>query len=464
MGSSIKKYLQVLSEIASHSDDVLYLVGGSIRDTLLGKECSDFDFTAQNIHKIARRFASDTQSSFVNLDNTPGRETFRVIIEKQFTFDFTEMQGNCIEEDLAQRDFTFNAMAIRLNDFLEESDTFIDLNRGQADLMNKMVRVVPGPIFSSDPCRMLRAFRFAGTLNFDIEAETLRKIENEKANLKNTAPERIYHEWILFLDGQQVFNLLRLMDQTGLLEYVLPETAELRAVAEGQTNAWEISLRTFKHLENLLPNPETIIPPNSPLSFLADKRTALIKFAGLLYRLMPPSSSDPSILKRKLDEPSKIVLLLKRLRASNADIQFTYRTILCQHEAEDSNLDFAREIIDDSRMYRFVKNNESELMSGIFLACAVKSTFGKGHEAQTEEFYQAAYRVSEFYFERYLPALEHKTLLDGKDLIRNFKLPPSPLFQIILNQVEQARVLGTIKSKSEAEAVAQKIIQTQQVQ
>lgn len=464
MASPIKKYLQILSKIAFDSSDDLYLVGGSIRDTLLGKECSDFDFTAPNIEKFARRLASDTQSPFVNLDSTPGRETFRVIIEKQFNFDFTTMQGNSIEEDLAQRDFTFNAMAIRLNDFLEERDTYIDLNRGQADLMKKMVRVVPGPIFSSDPCRMLRAFRFASTLNFDLEADTLRKIEREKANLKKTAPERIYHEWILFLGGQQVFNLLQLMDQTGLLECVLPETAELRAIAIGQTNAWEISLETFKHLENLLPNPETIIPPNSPVSFLTDKKTALLKFTGLLYQLMSSSSGDSSIPKENLDEQSKIFLLLKRLRASNSDIQFIFRTILCQHEAAGSNLDFAKEKIDESRMYQFVKNSGSELMSGIFLACAVKSTFEKGQGAKTEKFFKAAYRVSEFYFERYLPAMEHKTLLSGNDLIRQFKLSPSPLFKIILDQVEQARVLGTIKSKSKAEALAQKIIQTQQVQ
>ncbi|MDA1109134.1 MAG: hypothetical protein O3A78_04860 [Nitrospinae bacterium] len=461
-GAPIKKYLQVLSEITSRIGHDLYLVGGTVRDTLLGKECSDFDFTGKNIKKTAHRFASDTQSAFVNLDSTPGRETFRIIIEKQFNFDFTEMQGDCIEADLAQRDFTINAMAIRLNDYLEERDTFIDINRGRSDLKSKIVRVQQGPIFSSDPCRMLRAFRFASTLHFEIDADTLSKIVNEKSNLKKTAPERIYYEWILFLGGQQVLNLLQVMDQIGLLECVLPETAELRELDADPATAWHTSLDTFKILESLLPNPETIIPANSPLSFLTGKRTALLKFSGLLYRLMPSSSNGLSPEKRKLEEQSKIILLLKRLRASNADIQFIYRTILCQQEATDSNLDFAGEKIDESKLYQFVKNNESELMSGIFLACAVKSTFE--NRPNTENFYQAAHRIGEFYFERYLPAMDRKPLLDGKDLIQSFKLSPSPLFQIILDRVEEARILGTIQSRSEAETLAQKIIQTQQVQ
>jgi poly(A) polymerase len=464
LGAPIKKYLQVLSEINTDSHNNLYLVGGTVRDTLLGEECSDFDFTAKYIKRTAHQFAADTQSAFVNLDSTPGRETFRVVIEKQFNFDFTEMQGDCIEEDLAQRDFTINAMAIRLNDFLEERDVFIDLHQGRSDLKNKIVRVQQGPIFTSDPCRMLRAFRFASSLNFQIDADTLSKIESEKSNLNKTALERIYYEWILFLGGQNVYKLLQVMDQIGLLECILPEVAKLREVRTGTTNPWQNSMDTFKHLESLLPNPEIIIPSNSPLSSLTGKRTALLKFSALLYRLMPTSTGGLAMAREKLEEQSKIILLLKRFRASNADIQFIFRTILCQQEATDSNLDFAGKDIDESKMYQFVKNNESELMSGIFLACAVKSTFEKEPKSKTEKFYQAAHRVGEFYFERYLPAMEHKTLLDGKDLIQDFKLPPSPLFQIILDRVEEARVLGTIQSKSEAEALAQEIIQLQRVQ
>lgn len=440
-------------------DRHLYLVGGIVRDHLRKTNCADVDFAAKNARGIARHFAAKTQSACVPLDTTPGRETFRVVIEKQFNFDFTEMQGESIEEDLAQRDFSINAMAMRLADFLHDKDILIDPNRGLADLNNKIVRVVPGPVFSSDPCRMLRAFRFASALNFEIEPETLNKIEREKANLKKTAPERIYREWILFLGGRKVYNLLRLMDRSGLLEYALPETAALRE--SGAARTWELSMETFNRLENHLSEPEAIFPVADGAGFFSGRNFALLKFASLLLHLTPLSSTSRSIPRGKSEGFSKVTTALKRLRAGNADIQFIHRTILCQREAADSNLDFAGKEFDESKIYRFVKNNESELTSGLFLACAVKSTSENSDERKIKAFYQAARRISGFYFQRYLPAMSRGSLLDGNDLIRHFKLSPSPLFKTILDRVEEARVLGSLQSKSEAETAARNIIESQ---
>jgi len=514
MGEPLRKYLQTLLEIASGSADDLYLVGGTIRDHLLGKECSDFDFTAKNVRKLANRFASGTQSPCISLDATPGRETLRVIVQKKFHFDFTDMQGNCIEEDLAQRDFTINAMALRLVDFLDGKDTLMDPNRGREDLKNKIIRVLPGPIFSADPLRMLRAFRFASALEFIIDADTIRQIEIEKSNLEKTALERIYYEWILFLSGERVHELLKLMGRTGLLQCAIPETAELRQSSETQASAWEISMQTFNRLEDLLSIPQTIIPSANHAGFLTGRKKALLKFSALLHSLHPshseeplqnikenldpssPQSSPPMEERRKpllpsgehpqgdrlggmrgyntypsdcnsdevpntlikINEQAKIVPLLKRLKASNADIRFIYRTILFQQTARESRLEFAGEQVDESALYLFTKKYAQELMPGIFLACAVQSASEKNRE--TESFLQAAHRVVDFYFQRYLPAMNHKTLISGDDLIQHFQLTPSPLFQLVLDKVEEGRILGTITSKNQATAIARQIIAT----
>ncbi len=458
MGTPITKYLQTLLEIASEINVDLYLVGGTPRDHLLGKECSDFDFTAKNVQHLAHQFASDTRSPCIHLDATPGRETLRVIVQKQFHFDFTDMQGESIQEDLAQRDFSINAMAIPLAEFMQGKETFIDPNQGRADLQNKIIRVVPGPIFSSDPLRMLRAFRFANSLEFDISQETIRQIEIDKSQLGKTAEERIYYEWLLFLSGERVFELLQLMDRTGLLPCAFPETTELRQSSETQASAWETSLQTFKRLEDLLAIPKTILPSADHAGFLTGKKKALLKFAALLHRLNPPFSDRASSLKVKIDEASKNVRLLKRLTASNADIRFIFRVIQCQQEALGSNLEFVGTDTDESTLYRFTKKYDEELMAGIFLACAVQSASEKGRE--TESFLQAAHLVVEFYFQRYLPARDHKPLITGDDLIRDFKLTPSPVFQLILDKIEEGRVLGTIQSKKEAETIAQQFIAT----
>ena len=458
MGAPTQKYLQVLSEIASENRVELYLVGGTIRDHLLGTDGSDFDFTARKVHDLATQFASKTQSPCIPLDATPGRNTLRVIVQKQFHFDFTDMQGASIEEDLMQRDFTINAMALPFKEFLDGRQTVIDPNQGQADLHDKIIRVVPGPIFSADPLRMLRAFRFASSLEFTISKETIRQIEIEKLHLKKTALERVLYEWILFLSGKRVYELLQLMDRTGLLQCIFPETEELRSSSATPTNAWEISLQTFKRLEDLLSIPETIVPSKDHAGFLTGRKKALLKFATLLHRLNPPVTDGDFSFKVKIDEQTKTVRLLKRLTASNEDIRFIFRVILCQQEARESNLKFAGTKINESILYRFTKKYDTELMAGIFLACAVQSASEKDRE--TKAFLEAVHRVVEFYFKRYLPALESEVLITGDDLIRDFKLTPSPLFQRILNTVEEGHVLGNIRSKNQAKTIVQQIIAT----
>jgi len=456
MSAITNKYLQVLAEIASENNITPYLVGGSVRDHLLGKKYSDFDFTAQNVQNLANRFAAETRSPCISLDATPGRNTLRVIVQKQFHFDFTDMQGQSIKEDLAQRDFSINAMAISLADFLAGRETVIDPIRGQEDLRDKIMRVLPGPIFPADPLRMLRAFRFASSLQFKISEETIQQIEIEKSHLAKTALERIYYEWILFLSGERVHELLLLMDRTGLLQCAFPETAELRQSSENLTSAWEISLQTFKRLEDLLSIPETIVPSANHAGFLTGRKKVLLKFSALLHRLNPAFLDGGSSSRVKIEKTSKIVQLLKRLTASNADIRFIYRTIHCQQEACASNLEFAGSRINESLLYRFAKKYDEELMAGIFLSSAVQSA----SDIDADPFLQSARRVTEFYFQRYLPAMDQKPIIGGDDLIRDFKLTPSPLFQLILNQVEEGRVLGTIESKTEATAIAQKIIAT----
>jgi poly(A) polymerase len=458
MNSASKNYLQVLLALAAKKNVELYLVGGTIRDHLLGKAYSDFDFTAKEIQPLAKQFALETRSPCIPLDSTPGRNTFRVIVQKEFHFDFTDMQGKSIEEDMAQRDFSINAMSMRLTHFLSGNETVIDPHLGQTDLRNKIIRVIPGPTFSDDPLRLLRAFRFASVLEFSITEETTRQIELEAFQITKTAQERIYSEWLLFLSGKQVFELLELMAQTGLLQCTFPEIAELQSTSATNNDGKISLLHIFNRLEELLTVPETINPSLKLADFLTGRQKSLLKFSALLHRLNPTFSEASSNYRIKIDEESAIVRLLKRLTASNVDIRFIFRTIQCQQEAMKSNLAFAGTSINESALYRFTKKYDAELMAGIFLARAVQSATEKDRETQL--FLQAAHRVTEFYFQRYLPALENEVLLTGDDLINDFKLTPSPLFQLILDEVEEGRVLGTIRTKNQAATIAQQIIAT----
>jgi len=173
----IEKQLQNILRLSKSHNSELYVVGGTLRDLILGRQCSDIDFAVSGASILATQYAHDTKSALVPLDTTPGRETFRVVIKKNVHFDFSELQGNTIESDLSQRDFSINALAVSLPNFIKGTKKYIDPHNGESDIKNKVIRVLPGPIFSKDPLRMLRAFRFMSVLEFQIGSNTLKKIK-----------------------------------------------------------------------------------------------------------------------------------------------------------------------------------------------------------------------------------------------------------------------------------------------
>ncbi|SVE22010.1 uncharacterized protein METZ01_LOCUS474864, partial [marine metagenome] len=105
----IEKFLRDILRIKEAHKSEVYVVGGTLRDLVLDRQCSDFDFATIGASILATQYAHNTKSALVPLDTTPGRETFRVVINKNIFFDFSELQGKTIESDLNQRDFSINA-------------------------------------------------------------------------------------------------------------------------------------------------------------------------------------------------------------------------------------------------------------------------------------------------------------------------------------------------------------------
>lgn len=433
----IKSFLTQLDRFAKEQGNDLYVVGGTLRDLLLGVESVDHDFTAHQAAKIARKFASTNKLTAVTLDDTPGRETVRVVISKQAYLDFTEMQGKDIHADLLQRDFSINAMALPLAGFPAGLQKMIDPSNGRADLEAKTVRMVSAKALSDDPLRMLRAFRFAGNLSFAIEPQTLAEIKKQRQHISEVAAERILYEMLLFLKSDNVYPLLESMDECGLLESILPETTGLQ-----QSGIWEDTLRSFRNLNDLISNPAEILPDGEtdPAQSLTGKQS-LTRLAMLLHGV------DYDVGMSKTYLPPRAEAALHRLRMSNADADFILRSLKYQKEALETKLGFAADPVDESLLYRFAREAQNELLPALFLACAVDRNLTPH-----------ARRTADFYFRRYLKAREQKGFLNGNDLMRLFNLSPGPLIRVILDQVEEARVLGTITSREEAEKMAGEII------
>jgi len=446
MELSAQNSLIELDRLSRERGDPLYLVGGSVRDTLRGEGPVDLDFAGPCAPKMARLLANQTGHPLVPLDKTPGRETYRVVLDKNLFFDFTSMQGKTIEADLAQRDFTINAMALSLPDFAKGNKIPIDPFNGQDDLRNKIIRVVPGPAFEEDPLRLLRAFRFASTLGFTIEPDTLAQIKTHKEKLGNTARERVSYELLILLGAPH--SHLEELDQTGLIEVLFPEIAQLKSKpgTRPNTSAWEDTRNAFMELENILMHPDLFLEDHAPLikKYISENHHyALLKWSTLMRTA---AGENLSI--------SDITGILRDFRLSNADIQFIERTLQFSKWVLSESRSATRGFEQDPAVYRLVKQSGHELISSLLLSLAVRL----GYQEDIKFFIQSINRILDFYIETYIPAQDRPVLLNGEVLKKRFKLSPSPLFKDILEKVEEARVLGTISTKEEAEQLARELI------
>ena len=244
----IEKHLRNLLRLSKSHDSNLFVVGGPLRDRLLKRKCSDFDFSTRDASIMARKYSRSTKSPLVTLDTTPGRETFRVVIRDDIYFDFSELQGDSIESDLNKRDFTFNAMAVPLKNFIKGTKNFIDPHNGKGDIKNKVIRVLHNSAFSNDPLRMLRAFRFMSVIGFKIEDNTFTKIKKIKTKINRVAPERIFYELDLLLSSKKSSSSMLSMHDSGLLKCIFPNLYKNKEMIP--------SLGVLDHIENLISDPK----------------------------------------------------------------------------------------------------------------------------------------------------------------------------------------------------------------
>lgn len=447
MDASIKANLSDIDRIARELESSLYLVGGTIRDHLIGRPCTDYDFTSSQAPEIARAWAKKVQRTLVALDETPGRETYRVVLHSGLLFDFTTLQGDSIEDDLSRRDFTINAMAVPLADFIDEKPNFINPLNGKDDLNNKIIRVVSDRAFEEDPLRLLRAFRFASTLRFEIEPQTLDQIKTQKIKLNQVARERIAYELLILLGAPQ--SQIDLMEQTGLLDVLFPGIAKLKTNPGTQPGVtlWDNTRNIFVELEGILIKPEHFLEPHAQWikGYISkNNHYALLKWSALIR----PLTANPAFDTTEY---------LKEFRLSNSAIQFVYRTLkfseIVLSETHSAGGGFKK----DSTIYQFIHRSGNELISSLLSAFAVRL----GNQEDIKYFIPLINRILDFYIEKYQPAQSRPALLTGDVLISKFQMTPSPRFRSILEKVEEARVLGIIQTSEEAEQLAKELIASQ---
>lgn len=274
-----------LGEMFENAGEELALVGGPVRDALLGRSSNDLDFTTsarpEATERILREWVAnrgaiwDMGREFGTLGAQLDGVKVEITTYRTEEYDSDSRKphvayGDTIDGDLSRRDFTVNAMAVRL-----PSLEFIDPYDGLEDLANGLLRtpVSPEQSFSDDPLRMMRAVRFASTLGFEIEKGTARAITALAGRLGIVSAERVRDELVKLMLGENPRSALEQMVDLGLAEIVLPELPAMRLEIDEHhrhKDVYSHSLTVLEQAIDLETGPEGPVPgPDFILRFAA---------------------------------------------------------------------------------------------------------------------------------------------------------------------------------------------------
>ncbi|HEY93239.1 MAG TPA: CCA tRNA nucleotidyltransferase [Dehalococcoidia bacterium] len=455
-----------------------YLVGGFVRDVLLRRDTVDIDIAvAEDALEVAPRIATAFGGRYVLLDEV--NRVGRVILasegatKDEWQIDFTTLEGT-IEQDLAQRDFTIDAMAVNLGE-LEEDNTamqLIDPFDGWGDLHRGVIRTVLPNAFKSDAGRLLRAVRLAAELGFSIDTKTETLIQRHCHLIASVAGERIRDELLRLLAIPQR-KLLPYLDELGLLTAIIPELNQLKGVKQPKEHFWDVfehSIRTVVAVDFLLNEGEWeyaseevlgAVPWSATLAHHFDQevssgsnRRSLIKLAALLHDIAKPQA-------KAIDEGGRMRFLgharegadiatniMERLRFSGKEVRLVETMVRYHLRPGQMSHD---ELPSPRAIYRYFRDTGEAGIDVLFLSLA-DHLATRGPRLILVRWQEHAQMVEYVLAQRFLEGglVVPPKLIDGHDLINVFGMRPGPKVGQLLEAVREAQAVGELTTRQEA--------------
>jgi poly(A) polymerase len=470
----------LLPPIAAALPTPAWCVGGYLRDRLLGRPQHDLDLLVAGDPAVAARSIAERLGGHAfPLDAERGQ--WRVVLASAAVdcVDLTGLAGD-LAADLARRDFSVNAIAAPLAPD-GTLGAYVDPVGGQADIAGRLIRIAGPDSLRDDPLRLLRAVRLATELGFTIDAATAAAIRAGVASLDRTAPERQRDELLRILATDRAAEGLRLLDELGLLDALLPEVTATRGVEQPKRHHyWDVfnhSLETVAALDSML---AAAPPPAHPRAWLGEllhaglaafpldaylaaplggsSRAVLLKLAGLLHDVGKPASRGEDETGRlRFFGHSELGAAMagaacRRLRFGRAETQFVAHLI--EEHLRPTQLS-QRGPPSRRAVYRFFRDLGEAAPACLLL------TLADGAAAAGPRLTQERWRGHVSYISNVLAASageEARTpvprLITGDDLISELGLRPGPLLGRVLGAVEEAVGAGEVASRDQALALA----------
>jgi tRNA nucleotidyltransferase/poly(A) polymerase len=436
----------------------VWVVGGAVRDAILGRAITDVDLvTAGDPETAARAVASAAGGPVFPLSEEFG--AWRVIAGAGFVCDVSPLQAESIEADLAKRDFSANAMAVRL-----DGPELLDPHGGRADLEAGTLRVLGEQSYRDDALRPLRLARIATELSLEPDPETERLTRAHASRVPETSPERIWAELRRLVTAERVLDGLELADRLGLTAAVLPELAQLRGVEQSHFHHLDVHGHTLEVLREHLrleADLESVFGPLAPQlravldEPLADELTRMqaLRFAALLHDVAKPETRRElaggrvSFIGHDTVGEGMVVGLCRRLRTSERLAAFLGG--VTRHHLALGFLVHERPL-DRRAVYRYLRTCEPVEIEVTVLSCADRrATRGRNAEAAIAAHLDLAYEVME-------SALAWRRdgapapPLRGDELARALGIKPGPELGRLIEAIREAVFAGDVQDRDQA--------------
>jgi len=457
----LKSYWESLREIAyKRNIKEVYLVGGAVRDLLLKRPIQDWDIVLKKeVKTIAHLFAQTIKAHFVVLDEE--WKTYRVIKEKQI-YDFTPLRGKDICQDLEERDYTINAMAINLI----SPQGIIDPTQGKQDLQKRLLRVISPRAFWQDPLRILRGFRLAAECDFSLERETRQLMKRYASLLKNIPGERVYQEFKrLFLEDRVAF-WIKEMGNLDIFKTLLPEIEAMKGVTQDGFHHLDVythSLLTLEEIEEIILQPEKFFPGSvtnhqSPVTnyLRLPFHIFCLKWSALCHDIGKPSCWAQGERRITFYRHNKVganlfAKIAERLRFTSKEKELI-TFFITQHMWPFHLLAlFLKRELSLRAVHRFIRKAEPHTIGLFILAMADnQAAQGPGKPSGYDKAFLALFQHILKIRAQYLTLKQKPRLVTGHDLIKWFQLKPGPIIGKLLREIEEERFRGRIKTREEA--------------
>lgn len=429
-----------------------YVVGGAIRDLLMDKPTYDWDFTTnakpEQIQKIFPESFYDNAFGTVGVTAEELSLQFKLPfnpkdlqnIDPEKPFEITTFRtetsysdarhpdevewGKTLKEDLKRRDFTINALALRINKNKQE---IIDYYNGREDIKNKLIKTVGNPDqrFGEDGLRMMRAIRLASELGFLIEAKTLKAINKNSPLIDQISVERIRDELFKILKSDFPADGIKLLDNADLLAYILPELLETKGIEQAGHHTKDVWNHSLDSLQGC--------PAKDPI----------IRLATLLHDIGKPVAQRTKQGKitfygHEVVGARMVKKIADRLKFSKKDKELLWLLVRYHMFAYDTKMT-------NKAIRRFIQRIGKENINKMMML-RIGDRKGGGSKATSWRLRELQERIGKLMYQ----PLEIKDLkINGRDVMKVLKIKSGPKVGKILKKLFEQVMVNPKKNKKE---------------